>query len=161
MFLASLPGSSFAQSLAPQVIGTAGAYYTSAGGSLAWTIGEVVVETDHSASNYLTQGFHQTGAGFITSVQERGNPFGDIRVYPNPSENDLYFDMRDAGNAHYAFDLYDISGQKLRSVTSEQVNVPGNICHISMAGYSAGIYLVNVINLDKNQMKSFRITKSN
>ena len=47
------------QSLARDVIGSAGMYITSADGSMAWTIGEVMTDTYSSANNFFTQGFHQ------------------------------------------------------------------------------------------------------
>ncbi len=48
-----------AQSFARDVIGSAGTFATSASGSMAWTIGEVMMETYSSTSNFFTQGFHQ------------------------------------------------------------------------------------------------------
>ena len=48
-----------AQSFARDVIGSAGTFVTSASGSMAWTIGEVMTETYSSSGNFFTQGFHQ------------------------------------------------------------------------------------------------------
>ena len=48
-----------AQMCERDVIGSAGTYATSAYGSMAWTIGEVTIETYASTYNFFTQGFHQ------------------------------------------------------------------------------------------------------
>ena len=51
-----------AQSFSQDVIGLAGTFATSANGSMAWTIGEVMIETYSSTNNFFTQGFHQPDA---------------------------------------------------------------------------------------------------
>lgn len=48
-----------AQSLAREVIGSAGTFATSAYGSMEWTIGEVITETYANTGFVFTQGFHQ------------------------------------------------------------------------------------------------------
>jgi len=58
-FLKTMTGQLCAQSFSLEVIGSAGTFATSANGSMAWTIGEVMTETYTSADNFFTQGFHQ------------------------------------------------------------------------------------------------------
>ncbi len=48
-----------AQSLARQVIGSAGTFASSPFGSMEWTIGEVITETYANTGFVFTQGFHQ------------------------------------------------------------------------------------------------------
>lgn len=48
-----------AQSLAREVIGSAGTFALSSSGSMAWSIGEVMVETYATSNSFFTQGFHQ------------------------------------------------------------------------------------------------------
>lgn len=47
------------QSLAREVIGSAGTFAISIDGSMEWTIGEVITETYANTGFYFTQGFHQ------------------------------------------------------------------------------------------------------
>ncbi len=49
----------YAQSLSQVIIGSAGEYYSNGKENISWTIGEVMIETYTTNSNYLTQGFHQ------------------------------------------------------------------------------------------------------
>lgn len=57
-------GNVYAQSLSLEVIGSAGNFAVSANGTtMAWTIGEVMIETYSSADNFFTQGFHQPDKG--------------------------------------------------------------------------------------------------
>lgn len=48
-----------AQTIARDVIGSAGGDLKNPQINIAWTIGEVVIETMHNGAFYLTQGFHQ------------------------------------------------------------------------------------------------------
>lgn len=61
LFCLSLPGINhlYGQDISQSVIGSAGTYAESAGGSMAWTIGEVTIETFSSTDFFFTQGFHQ------------------------------------------------------------------------------------------------------
>jgi len=47
----------YAQSFAADVVGSAGAYATAPGGSLAWIIGEVTIEAYSSINNFLHKDF--------------------------------------------------------------------------------------------------------
>lgn len=49
----------YGQNTSQWVVGSAGTYAQSEAGSMAWTIGEVTIETFSLADFYLTQGFHQ------------------------------------------------------------------------------------------------------
>lgn len=71
-----------AQSIAMDVIGSAGTYVSAPGGSMAWTIGEVTIETYSSTNNFFTQGFHQPDKKTIVTewdffIPEGFSPNGD------------------------------------------------------------------------------------
>lgn len=61
LFFVALTAKSYsnAQTISQDVIGSSGTFAESTAGSMAWTIGEVTIETYSSAENFLTQGFHQ------------------------------------------------------------------------------------------------------
>ena len=65
-----------AQSFAPNVIGSAGTFATSASGSMAWTIGEVMIETYASNGNFFTQGFHQPTKKAMVEISDFFIPEG-------------------------------------------------------------------------------------
>src|ERR1035437_8766728 len=65
-----------AQSFATDVIGSAGTFATSTGGSMAWTIGEVMIETYSSSNKFFTQGFHQPSMVPNVGVREFFIPEG-------------------------------------------------------------------------------------
>jgi len=70
-------GYAFAQSVKPEVIASAGDYFTSTNNSMSWTLGECITETYSSVNNTLTQGFQQS-TYTITAVTQLA--FGGITV---------------------------------------------------------------------------------
>ena len=72
-----------AQSFARDVTGSAGTYATCNEGSMAWTIGEITIETFSSSDNFFTQGFHQPSKKNIVTewdfnIPEGFSPNGDF-----------------------------------------------------------------------------------
>lgn len=89
-----------AQTIARDVVGSAGTYVSTESGSMAWTIGEVTIDTYANANHFLTQGFHQpdTKTDLLVTeffIPEGFSPNGDgindlfvirgIDMYPNNS----------------------------------------------------------------------------
>ena len=62
-----------AQTLKPDIVATAGNYYSNATGSLSWSMGEPITATYSGGSNILTQGFQQSSYS-ITAVDNNDNP---------------------------------------------------------------------------------------
>lgn len=71
-----------AQTFSREVIGSSGTYVTSEFGSMSWTIGEVMMETYSSSTNFFTQGFHQPDRKLLETpldffIPEGFSPNGD------------------------------------------------------------------------------------
>src|SRR5690349_21306916 len=105
-------GCSVAQSLSPSVIGITGGSFSSAKGTLEWTLGETVTETYKTSLNFFTQGFHQP----IPILNDDGDR---ITVYPIPSSSFLYVKTPKVGSYH--LEVFDLHGKRLISVTSTAV----------------------------------------
>ncbi len=76
LFFGTIVNTASAQSFATDVIGSAGTFAAAPGGSMAWTIGEVTIETYSSSNNFFTQGFHQPSVEIIISPFEFFIPQG-------------------------------------------------------------------------------------
>jgi gliding motility-associated-like protein len=59
LFILSSEQCLFSQESRLEVVGTTGMYVSSQYGSMAWTIGEVSIDTYSNSNNFFTQGFHQ------------------------------------------------------------------------------------------------------
>ncbi|MCB0683669.1 MAG: hypothetical protein KDC32_22625, partial [Saprospiraceae bacterium] len=71
------------QSLAPEVIASAGEHFATANAQLSWTVGEPVIETYTGSTAQLTQGFHQTNLT-VVAVNDPTAAF-QVSVFPNPT----------------------------------------------------------------------------
>lgn len=147
-----------AQSLAPEVIGSAGDVFSASNGSLEWTIGEIMTETYQQSNGYLTQGFHQTGQGFV-GINEI-NVADNFSIYPNPVKDLLHlsFDSKEKGN--YVIELFDMQGKKL---LSQQITAGKGLqsTELNMQDIGSGVYLLNVYNTHTSTRNAFKINKLN
>jgi hypothetical protein len=134
-------GTSFAQTISPDVIASAGDHFSSAAGSVSWTIGEPVTDTYSSPSNVLTKGFHQPAVVLLSSVEE--NSAGSFYVYPNPVTDMLILDFSKMKNGDYEIVLYDVTGQEVskRFIDWRQGGKPEQV---SMQEIRAGMYFVRI-----------------
>ena len=151
-----------AQSLAPEVIATAGDYYSSPNTTLAWTLGEVVVETYQSANNFLTQGFHQTGSGFETGVAEYTFGEANFSIYPNPFNENFIISFHQSPYTPiplypYTLSLYDMMGKKLKDIP--YIYSASSSIEIDMRTYAAGFYILTIYQPENNYKQSFHLSK--
>ena len=133
-----------------EVIGGAGSYGENNGYSLAWTLGETVIETasDPDNSTYLTQGFHQ-GSFVITYVGEKDEPELDVNIYPNPVAEQLTIDIRGDYAQDLEYEIYDLSG---KSVFSGRLSDPTNRVNMNRLANAQYILLI------KSQSTQFKET---
>ena len=144
-----------ANAQSPQtVIGSAGAFTVFSGGSMAWTVGEVITDTYSSTGNFFTQGFHQPDTPSVLKVPDL--PSQNISIHPNPVVNSLVIDLS-LTNSNYSIELFDMQGQLIRKepalANQKQLVIPFH-------ELANGIYLLNIINAETNTRNSYKINKS-
>jgi hypothetical protein len=144
-----------AQSVTPDVIASAGDFFSNAGGSISWTLGEPMGETYQQTGNMVTQGFQQPWdfGMFITG----GDPV-NAEVYPNPTADVVNLEFGDKTSGQYIIEVYNTLGQQLRSTTFNAT--PSSRTTISLLDYSDGIYFITVRKADGTENSTFRITKN-
>jgi hypothetical protein len=64
-----------AQSVSPEVISTAGDYFSNSNASISWTMSELVTETFTNGNTILTQGFQQSYSIAITGINLNSTVF--------------------------------------------------------------------------------------
>lgn len=154
LFLFLLPAAScFSQSITPDVIGSAGDFYSNANGMIEWTIGETMTETYGNANNFITQGFHQVD-DFATHVRIENAL--NIRLFPNPASE--FFTLEIAEQGDYTIELFNAFGQK---VSVQHFFASGNLFqfHVPLADLSNGIYFVSVKKAGTEFVSGFKLNK--
>lgn len=116
----------FAQQLSVQSGG--GNYTESGGGSVSWTLGEVVIQTGVSGTHDATQGFQQ-GNIYVTGLEEI--PELQISVYPNPAVDNFTINAPE----FLTLNIYNSTGQL---VLNQQLNEGNNL--VDVTGLARGTY---------------------
>ncbi len=140
-----------AQSITPEVVSNGGDYYSNSNCSIAWTIGEPMVETAVGTNNTLTQGFHQ-GLYTLVNIEKQINNT-EIKVYPNPTSDYINIDINGANSSDYKIQLFDNLGKLLINKSYE------NSKQVSLQKYAKSTYYLKVLNTKENKFDSYKILK--
>jgi len=143
-----------AQSTEQQVISTSGNHGSSASHQLSWTIGEPVIESVVATNYTLTQGFHQTNL-VITDVTDNELPEVEMSVYPNPSMDVIYLNVKTPIQQQTEYILYDETGRILR-----KTQIVDDISIIDLRVLASATYIL-VVRSNSTIIKSFKVVKQN
>lgn len=141
MMLLGLPFFAAAQTSSPEVIASAGDYFSSAGLSNSYTVGEMaLVETYTTGTFMLTQGFQQPPDNLsgMAPVNIGSNP---MTVFPNPGNGQFFLDYNLDEPAVVIVEVFDVLGQV---VYSEQTNRSNGMQHhaLDLSSHADGVYFV-------------------
>lgn len=142
-----------AQSVAPEVVGSAGEHFENATYQMDWTVGEVAIETYSNATYTLTQGFHQN-TYTVTAIENPTSQDVRMTAYPNPASDFITIENTEDSNMEYSIVLTDINGKTYlieKYFDSKK--------KINLSKYSKGIYFINVKSGNKT-IKSFKVIKN-
>jgi hypothetical protein len=150
LFLLSLSEST-GQTISQYIISPAGNFSENAQVSISWTIGETVTETYANSDLMLSQGFHQNFG--ITKSSSLSNTISmDVRIYPNPTEENLFIFFGNTINEDSFIELYDLKGQKYYTEKIEK----GQYI-LDMGSYATGTYIIRIVTPKGYQ--TFKIVK--
>jgi hypothetical protein len=148
-----------AQTLAPAAVTSAATKMTQSNGSLSFTVGELVVQTQTDANgNTLGGGFTNsaTGSTTVTVVQTPDMETMTVNVYPNPTTDLLTVHVAHSTVDTYLLQLTDMQGRLVH--TSHHAGISGRV-GVNMTTYPAGTYLLTLLGTDGRAMGSYRIVR--
>lgn len=134
---------------AQEVISSQGESYTTASGSIDFTVGEAVIFTGTNGNSTITQGFHQTNWN-ILKVNDYATYY-EASIYPNPSSEEINIKTNDFNNTSYT--LYDLNGKVVLQNLLNQ-----NISTIKVNHLAPGKYILS-LRKDKQLLKTFNLIK--
>ncbi len=140
-----------AQSTIPVTGGNA----SGAGGTVSYTIGQVVFTTNTGTTGSIAQGIQQPyEISVITGIEQAEDIILVYSVYPNPTSDFLTLKVENYDNGNLSYQLYDIRGILLenKKITDYETIIP-------MSNFVIGIYFLKVSDAGK-EIKIFKIIKN-
>ncbi|MFA7401557.1 MAG: T9SS type A sorting domain-containing protein [Bacteroidales bacterium] len=129
------------------------------GGSISYSIGQVVYTTASSSTATLTQGVQQPYEIFVVIGIEEANDISlHYDIYPNPVNNLVILkvdDVNDAKIRSLHYHLYDITGNLLESKC-----ITENETEIAMGNYTKATYFLKITDDNKKEWKTFKVIKN-
>lgn len=123
------------------------------GGSVAYSIGQVVYTTNTGTNGSMAQGVQQPYEISVnTGVNETAIKL-EMSAYPNPTSNNLTLKTEEYANLSYQ--LYDLQGKLI-----ENKRIAANSTIITMDALPSATYLLEITN-NTQLVKTFKIIKNN
>ena len=139
---------------AQQAITTTGGNASSSGGSISYSVGQIVYKANSGSSGSVAQGVQQPYEISILLGIEDNSINLKLTAYPNPTSNFLTLNASNAKLSTLNFELYDINGKLIESrkiISSSET--------ISMENLPNATYFLKVNN-NNNEVKIFKIIKN-
>ena len=156
LFFLSFFGLSTVQ--AQEAIPASGGNASGTGGSVSYTVGQVVYSTNTGTSGTVAQGVQQPyEISVVTGNQDIRGITLSCLVYPNPATDFVILNIQDLDNQNLVYLLYDINGKIL-----ETKEVRNNETTIHMGILVAGTYflkIVETIHASSQEVRTFKIIK--
>jgi len=138
--------------IAQQNIATTGAYFENSEFSVSYGVGELAIETLSSDNFILTQGFQQSRLT-ITAIDDESESVESIAIYPNPTSDYVYVDLKDTDTRQYSYQIVDMVGKVI-----DQQNIAAQNMRVSFVEQKAGVYFMQILSEDK-PIKTYKIVK--
>ena len=149
LLLTFATASVFAQDAVPAAGGDA----TGAGGSSAYSVGQVEY-TSVSGTGSVNQGVQQPYVIIATGTNNQPDINLTMSVYPNPSITSITLNIGKQDLQNLSFQLFDVQGKLVaaQKITSIETT-------IKMEEYNSGNYFLTVVDATK-ELKTFKIIKN-
>jgi hypothetical protein len=147
-FLVLLSNFSFAQ----EVLAPSGGAGQNSSGSISYTFGELVIDTQTSSNTTITQGFHQTQI-VVTAITEPSMPGFRVVVFPNPANDFVTLKIEKGEIQNVEFVLFDAQGKFLlkgKLTDTEQ--------KVSFEQLNTGNYVIKIFK-NGREIQAFKIVK--
>ena len=148
-----LLGIGFNQVYAQQASTASGGDASGSGGSVAYSVGQIVYTTNTGITGSVAQGVQQPYEISITTGMLETDIKLNLSAYPNPTTNYLMLQIDNYDKA-LLYQLYDISGKLLESNT-----IVASSTTITMEALPTATYLLKVTQNNK-EVKTFKIMKN-
>jgi hypothetical protein len=128
---------------------------TGTGGSVSYSVGQIVYTTNIGTGGSVSQGVQQPyEISVITEVEQAKDINLICSVYPNPTTDFLTLKVVNYDKNKLSYWLYNVTGNLLQNKKAE-----GNETHVIMQNLLPGTYYLKVTDNGK-EVKTFKIIKN-
>lgn len=136
-------------------IPASGGNATGTGGSVSYTIGQVVYTSIVVPDGIITQGIQQPFEILVvTGTSETSDITVEASVYPNPVTEFVILKVKSYEIDNLSYRLFDMNGSLIQEKKAE-----GNETRIQMGKFLPGTYILKIGNNQKD-IKTFKIIKN-
>ena len=153
VFLAFLLSFSVNAQTSHQVLSASGGDATGSGGSVAYSVGQIVYTTHTGTTGSVAQGVEQAYEIYSVGIKETALNIS-LSVFPNPTSDFLTLKVEDYNNEALNYTLLDEQG---RLVFNEQITTQDT--QVAMSTLARGAYFINVLQANK-KIQTFKIIKN-
>ena len=132
----------------------AGGDASGSGGTVAYSVGQIVYSTHTGTNGSVAQGVQQAfEISVVSGLKEVKGINLTVSAYPNPTTDFLNLKVENYNNQNLSYQLLDMSGKLL-----ETKKLEGEQTRIGMSNLAHATYFVKVIR-NNNEVKTFKIIK--
>lgn len=142
------------ESKAQEASTAAGGDASGSGGSVAYSVGQVVYTYESGSSGSVSQGVQQPYELFTVGVSNHDEISLSMSVYPNPSVSAINLNVGQYDLKDLAVQLFDVQGKLLYA---QKISVSET--SIKMEDYTAGNYFLKITG-NNEELKTFKIIKN-
>jgi len=140
---------------AQESVNATGGNASGSGGSVSYSVGQVVYTTNTGTTGSVAQGVQQPyEISVVTAIEEAKGINLSVTAYPNPTTDYLTLRIDEFEISNLSFQLYDMNGKLLQNE-----KITGNQTSIVMSNLVPSTYFVKVINGNQS-IKEFKIIKN-
>ncbi|ESU27107.1 hypothetical protein FLJC2902T_22150 [Flavobacterium limnosediminis JC2902] len=138
---------------AQEAIASSGENVSGSSGTISYSVGQIVYTTATGTNGSLSQGVEQPIEIQTLSGADNFNVSLELSIYPNPTTDLLYLQVKESNFENVQYQLFDFNGRLL-----ENKRVTTASTTIQMEKYPGAIYLLKVLDNNK-EVKTFKIIK--
>jgi hypothetical protein len=123
------------------------------GGTVSYTVGQVVYSSNSGSNGSVAQGVQQPFEISVVTTIEEAKEISLCMAYPNPTKDHVVLKIDGDIKTEYIASLFDINGKLL-----ESRKIKDNETIIAMDNLVSAVYFLKVIKNNK-EVKTFKIIK--
>lgn len=140
---------------AQEAILATGGNASGSGGSVSYSVGQVVYTANAGTNGYMVQGVQQPfEISVVTGLEEAKYILLQCLAFPNPTTDFLNLSVENYADNNLLYQLFDINGKLL-----ETKKLDGNQTGIVMSKLEPATYFLKVSDHNK-EVKTFKIIKN-